>query len=213
MTIAVLADEGLKKEWLKKGVPETVELLWCGTVKTLVATVAEVYVDLLYTPDNERTKQLTMRSGYPFFINAVEYTTQQTGAGFIRINAWPGFLQRDIIEIAFADSSQEAIVQRVFNQLGWRYQLVPDTPGMITARIIASIINEAYYTYGEKISTKDEIDIAMRLGTSYPYGPFEWSELIGLEKIGSLLMELSKSDSRYNLAPTLEKEIVQMQSR
>ena len=73
MTIAVLADERLKKEWLNKGMSETVEILWCGSVKTLVATVADAYFDLLYTLDSERNRQLKMRSGYPFFINSVEY--------------------------------------------------------------------------------------------------------------------------------------------
>jgi len=191
MTIAVLADEGLKKEWLRKGVQEAVEILWCGSVKTLIATVADVYFDLLYEPDKERTKQLAMRSDYPFFINSVEYTLQQSGNNFIRINAWPGFLERDIVEVAIAEPGQESIVKPVFEKLKWKYRITPDVPGMITARIIASIINEAYYTYGDEISGKEEIDIAMKLGTSYPMGPFEWSKHIGLEKIGSLLTELA----------------------
>ena len=212
MTIAVLADEGLKKEWLRKGVQEGVEVLWCGSVKTLIATVADVYIDLLYEPDKERSKQLAMRSDYPFFINSVEYTLQQAGTNFIRINAWPGFLGRDIVEVAIAEPEQESIVKRVFEKLNWNYRIVPDVPGMITARIIASIINEAYYTYGDDISGKEEIDIAMKLGTSYPLGPFEWSKRIGLEKIGSLLSALGKTDPRYQLAPALEKEINQLRS-
>ena len=210
MTIAVLADEGLKKEWLRKGVQGEAEILWCGSAKTLVATVADAYFDLLYEPDKERTKLLAMRSGFPFFINSVEYTLELAGNNFIRINSWPGFLERDIVEVAIAETEQEAIVKRIFGKLNWNYRIVPDLPGMITARIIASIINEAYYTYGEDISGKEEIDIAMKLGTSYPFGPFEWSKLIGLEKIGSLLTALGKTDSRYQLAPALEKEINQL---
>ena len=210
MTIAVLADEGLKKEWLRKGVQGEAEILWCGSAKTLVATVADAYFDLLYEPDKERTKLLAMRSGCPFFINSVEYTLEQAGNKFIRINSWPGFLERDIVEVAIAETEQEAIVKRIFGKLNWNYRIVPDLPGMITARIIASIINEAYYTYGEDISGKEEIDIAMKLGTSYPFGPFEWSKLIGLEKIGSLLTALGKTDSRYQLAPAMEKEINQL---
>ena len=209
MTIAVLADEGLKKEWLRKGVQEEIEILWCGSVKTLIATVADVYIDLLFESDRERSKQLAMRSGFPFFINSVEHTLQQAGNNFIRINAWPGFLERDIVEVAIAEPEQESIVKRVFEKLNWHYRITPDVPGMITARIIASIINEAYYTYGEDISGKEEIDIAMKLGTSYPKGPFEWSKQIGLEKIGSLLTELAKTDKRYLLAPALQNEINQ----
>ena len=66
--------------------------------------------------------------------------------------------------------------------LGRQYQLVPDVPGMIAARTVSMIINEAYYTLEEEISSAEEIDIAMKLGTNYPYGPFEWARQIGIEK-------------------------------
>ena len=66
------------------------------------------------------------------------------------------------------------------------------------------IVNEAYYTLGADVSSRDEIDIAMKLGTSYPYGPFEWSEKIGLKRINELLKELSRTDKRYAVAPALE---------
>ncbi len=65
------------------------------------------------------------------------------------------------------------------------------------------IINEAWYTLGDDISTKEEIDTAMKLGTNYPYGPFEWGEKIGIERIIELLESLAKTDSRYTVAPAL----------
>ncbi len=213
MVIAVLANDVLKKEWIAKGVPANVEVLWCGSVKTLVATVADVYIDLLFINDKERTAQLGMRAGFPFFINAVEYSGKDLEPFFIRINAWPGFLERKIVEVAITNPLQEPMVKKFFDTLNWNYQLVPDTPGMISARIIATIINEAYYTFGEEISTKEEIDIAMKLGTSYPFGPFEWSEKIGLDKIYNLLIELSKTDSSYAVAPALENDLSIQQNK
>jgi len=83
--------------------------------------------------------------------------------------------------------------------------LAPDIPGMITARVLATIINEAYYTLGAQVSSREEIDIAMKLGTSYPYGPFEWSDKIGLQRVYELLNELRSADARYMPAPALEK--------
>ncbi len=77
---------------------------------------------------------------------------------------------------------------------------------MITARVLAAIINEAYFTLGAQVSTREEIDIAMKLGTSYPYGPFEWSGKIGLKRIYELLNELSSVDGRYTPAPLLTQE-------
>jgi 3-hydroxybutyryl-CoA dehydrogenase len=73
--------------------------------------------------------------------------------------------------------------------------------------VIASVINEAYFTFGAGISTKDAIDTAMKLGTNYPFGPFEWGKLIGLNRVYTLLKELSRRDNRYEPAPALLKEI------
>jgi len=203
MTIAVLANEEQKKEWNEKGVADGVEVLWCGSVRTLMATSADVYVDLTFINDKERIAQYKMREGFPFFINAVEETAATIGNGIIRINTWPGMLKRELLEVAIAETDQEIIVEEVMKLLGWKYIIVPDIPGMITARVICSIINEAYYTFGDGISSKEEIDIAMKLGTSYPFGPFEWAELIGIDKIVSLLRRLSIESSRYDVAPSL----------
>jgi 3-hydroxybutyryl-CoA dehydrogenase len=57
----------------------------------------------------------------------------------------------------------------------------------------------------EKVSTKEEIDVAMKLGTNYPYGPFEWSEKIGLKNIYELLFTLSRTSPRYEPAGLLKK--------
>ena len=59
----------------------------------------------------------------------------------------------------------------------------------------------------EEISSKKEIDIAMKLGTNYPYGPFEWASLIGLNKIAKLLEILNLTDERYAIAPALLQEL------
>jgi 3-hydroxybutyryl-CoA dehydrogenase len=69
------------------------------------------------------------------------------------------------------------------------------------------IINEAYFALSEEVSTKNEIDIAMKLGTNYPYGPFEWASLIGLLKIAKLLEILYLNDERYATAPALLQEL------
>lgn len=203
MTIAVLADEDLKKEWLAKGVGSEVQLVWTDSLRALTMTEADVYFDLLFELDNERSGRLRQLLPKPVFINAVAYTTNTIGNDFIRINAWPGFLQRSLTEIALPSSVQEKTIAEIFQQLNWQYRIAPDIAGMITARIVAMIINEAFYTWGDGVSSREEIDIAMKLGTNYPMGPFEWSEKIGLRKVHELLKELGRTDERYTMAPAL----------
>ena len=68
------------------------------------------------------------------------------------------------------------------------------------------IINEAFYAKGDGVSSERDIDTAMKLGTNYPFGPFEWGRLIGMKNIYALLKKLSSGDERYTPASALEKE-------
>jgi 3-hydroxybutyryl-CoA dehydrogenase len=46
----------------------------------------------------------------------------------------------------------------------------------------------------------------MKLGTNYPFGPFEWAEKIGIRYIYQLLKKLEETDPRYKPASLLEAE-------
>ena len=144
--------------------------------------------------------------GIPVFVNAVNKTTPNLSAKAIRINGWPGFVGRDTLEIAAAEENTTEACN-ILGSLGWKYCLSPDIPGLIAPRIIASIVNEAYFTYGEGVASKTDIDLAMKLGTNYPYGPFEWAQIIGLQNIYSLLLVLAENDRAYEIAPALLKEM------
>jgi 3-hydroxybutyryl-CoA dehydrogenase len=208
MTVAILADALLKQELLAKKLPANVTMVWVDSIRALMITEADLYIDLLFEMDAERTQHLKKLLPKPVMVNAVSWPTKKIGADFIRINAWPGLLQRPVTEVALPATISEATIKEIFGRLQWPYVLAPDIPGMITSRVLAAIINEAYYTLGAQVSTREEIDIAMKLGTSYPYGPFEWSAKIGLPRIYELLMELSHVDERYMPAEMLVEEAV-----
>ncbi len=142
----------------------------------------------------------------PVFINSVITTLRElnTPVNVFRINGWSGFLQRPVWEIAGAvDDNCKAIAARI----GKKIIEVKDEAGLVAATIIAMIINEAYFAWGENVSSKEEIDTAMKLGTNYPYGPFEWADKIGINNIFNLLHLLSLTDKRYQPAPALIEAI------
>ena len=174
---------------------------------------ADAYFDLLYTPDAERSQKLKPLNGKPLFVNAVAWNSKVTGSQVIRVNAWPTLLKRPVMEVALTREDQLPAVQSVFGALQWRFQVVPDIVGMITPRVLATIVNEAYFTLGAGVSSREEIDIAMKLGTNYPQGPFAWSEAIGLSHIAVLLNELSRTDPRYSPSPALEQALGGFDSR
>jgi len=91
-------------------------------------------------------------------------------------------------------------------QLNKKAAIVADEPGLVAAPLIAMIVNEAYFALQDGISTKTESDTASKLGTNYPYGPFEWSAMFGLTRLLELLDALSANDIRYQPALLLRTE-------
>lgn len=202
MTIGILAEHAVKLELQEKGFPEDVSVLWVDSLSSLLMIEADCLFDLKFEMDNERTARLKNLS-VPVFISAMNNTLDEIGdPGFIRLNAWPGFLNRSVTEFACAEISLEK-AQAVFSRLGWKTIRVADIPGFVTARIVASIINEAYFALGEDVSSEEQIDVAMKFGTNYPLGPFEWARKIGRLQVLALLQSIHKNDNRHQIAPML----------
>ena len=210
-SIAVITNDQLWDEFVSKETPGNVQVHRLSShhdVETIPH--CDAYFDLLFELQKERLKIYENIDSAIVFVNCVQFTTSQLHemagtndkVNLVRINAWPGFAGRSIVEVA--ESSIDP--KNVFEKLNREYKVVPDQAGFISARVIAMIINEAYLALGEKVSTKEEIDTAMKLGTNYPFGPFEWAEKIGIKNIHALLTELSKTNNRYTPAPLLEKE-------
>lgn len=63
---------------------------------------------------------------------------------------------------------------------------------MIVNRITIPVIREAMILVDQGIATKADIDQAMKLGASFPVGPFEMAEKIGLDKVKAEIEKLNK---------------------
>jgi 3-hydroxybutyryl-CoA dehydrogenase len=192
----------------------------CITVRTIADLEnhrdADLYMDLDFSAgdagmvDEARIAALGALLPSPVIVDAVVPTLAQIGRPFVRINGWPGFLERDVHELAVPDEATAAQITTLYQKIGRSCRIVPDTPGMISARILASIINEAWYTWEDGVSSKAGIDTAMKLGTNYPIGPFEWTERIGLARICHLLEVLSREDARYRPANGLRHAVSEL---
>ena len=190
MEIVVLAKEGAF-DFLKT-IGENITWTFTNTREAFFANKnADAYFDLRANAHDDYSS-----IAKPVFINSMAATIAENNysKNIIRINAWPGFIEKDLWELAGAVSAE---AEYILQQLNKRYIVVPDEPGFVSARIIAMIINEAYYALDEKVSSKTDIDIAMKLGTNYPYGPFEWCNIIGVQQVYQLLAKLSLTDERF----------------
>ena len=68
-----------------------------------------------------------------------------------------------------------------------RYPMQPikvkEVPGFLVNRILFAMMNEAYSCYDEGVASMRDIDLAMKAGAGMPMGPFELSDLVGIDVI------------------------------
>ncbi len=202
--IAVIADALQQKELAGYGITEDQPIIWLTAPATHNA--ATVYIDLRYDGSKERIELLRQLPAECIIINDVAGSLRDLPANFARFNGWPGFLQQAAVECAVANEILKPVVEETFAIFSRKVVFTPDTPGFISARIIAMIINEAYLAAAEGVSIKPETDTAMKMGTNYPYGPFEWAEKIGLQNLHALLVAMADTNKRYTPAPMLTHE-------
>jgi len=79
----------------------------------------------------------------------------------------------------------------------------PIEPESIAERVILAIVNEAYRALGDRVASAGDIDLAMKLGASHPFGPFEWAARTGLQEVALSLDGLSDEDAD-TFRPALE---------
>jgi 3-hydroxybutyryl-CoA dehydrogenase len=123
-------------------------------------------------------------------------------------NGFPTFLNRDVLEVSMWNPDDELVLRRICDELKTDFMMVDDRIGLVTPRVICMIINEAYYTVQDGTASRADVDMAMKLGTNYPYGPFEWCSRIGIKHVYELIEALydDTQDERYKICPLLKKE-------
>jgi 3-hydroxybutyryl-CoA dehydrogenase len=133
---------------------------------------------------------------------------RQQRATIFGFNGFPTLFNREFLEVSILNSADAAILENVCGKLKTKYLQVDDRVGMVTPRVICMIINEAYNTVQEGTATREDIDLAMRLGTKYPYGPFEWCSRIGLQDVYELLEAVydDTKDERYKISALMRQE-------
>lgn len=205
MHLAIRADKKQRTTIEAMGMAPDCSITWITEISSTIDwPEADGYVDLLYEEDPQSIQAILNRRA-PVMVHAVCSTVNEIDNRVIRINGWPGFLDKPIWEAAGEEKYRkgaEELASCLHHQLIW----CPDEPGLISARVIVQIINEAYLALEEGVSTRNEIDIAMQTGTNYPQGPFAWAESIGKKRLTRLLERLNQTNDRYLIAPLLIEE-------
>jgi 3-hydroxybutyryl-CoA dehydrogenase len=91
--------------------------------------------------------------------------------------------------------------------LGFVPQRVADTPGLVVARTVAMLVNEAADAVLQGVCEEAGADAAMKLGVNYPAGPFEWLARWSATEVVALLQALDGCyrGERYRVSPGLQR--------
>lgn len=121
-------------------------------------------------------------------------------------------LKMPLVElIAGARTRPEVLeqVRRFSESLGKTVVSSRDTPGFVTTRALAVLVNEAAWMLYEHVASRDDIDAAYRLGFHHPMGPFELVDLVGIDTAVAILDVLWDGfrDSRYRACPLLRQMV------
>ncbi|MER3498278.1 MAG: hypothetical protein C4308_06365 [Chitinophagaceae bacterium] len=206
MKIIVCTNESLKDELLASSPNPNAEIVFVDTIDDFFThSDADGYIDLLFDNSEERKIFLKKIEGRPVMINYAGGNFEEFFP-LVCINAWPSFLKREIVEAVCSQENLHKISEQIFACFHKKIEWIANEPAFISVKIISAIINEAYFALEENVSTKQEIDTAMKLGTNYPYGPFEWATLIGKKRVAELLNSLAKTNSAFQPAKLLLQE-------
>jgi 3-hydroxybutyryl-CoA dehydrogenase len=119
---------------------------------------------------------------------------------------------RGVVELARGLQTSEAAFARAVEfwaALDQQTAAVADGAGLVRARVVCSLINEAISAVQENVATPADIDLAMKLGTNYPRGPLAWGDALGLDTVLAVMTALQEEwgEDRYRPAPLLKRMV------
>lgn len=175
----------------------------------------DLVFDFLIGDNPEQFEIYAEVSDLPVFVSApkislgeLAYYQSEVNCKLFGFNGLPSFLNRPLLEVSCLKADDEGLLREWCAALETDLELVSDRVGMVTPRIICMIINEAFYTLQEGTASVADIDQGMKLGTNYPFGPFEWCERIGLQHVYELLEAIYEDtkEERYKICPLLKQQ-------
>ncbi len=140
-------------------------------------------------------------------INEVVYSHDVKIKSFLfGINALPTFIEQAVWEMVLYRKFEMPQLEKIAKELGVDFEVIEDRVGMVKPKVLFMIINEACFTLQEGTATIEDIDTSMKLGTNYPFGPFEWCDKIGITNVFETLAAVYEDtkDKRYKICPLLK---------
>ena len=146
----------------------------------------------------------SLRSDISTIMTEIQFSSSISVGG---INSLPGQMNKNLWELSSPRVYDKTGIESFLQEQNFECKWVEDVVGMVSPRTLLMIINEAFFTIQENIASVEDIDKAMKYGTAYPKGPFEWVEKWGISNVYEILDSIHKKtgEPRYKPAQAMKK--------
>jgi len=97
-----------------------------------------------------------------------------------------------------------AAAQAWGRRIGKEVIVVREAPAFVVNRILCTMMNEAFFAWGDGLATPEDIDKGMVLGCNHPMGPLALADLVGNETLLRVIEGLHRElGDKYRPAPLL----------
>ena len=127
----------------------------------------------------------------------------------VAVDPLPGLDKHRTLMISPITSSIARDAAHALLAQGGDVTIVNDSPGFVTQRILATIVNIAANIAQRGIASVEDIEDSVRIGLGYPAGPLSIGEKIGGERILMILdaMQAQTGDMRYRPSLWLSRRV------
>ncbi|SES42951.1 3-hydroxyacyl-CoA dehydrogenase [Actinokineospora terrae] len=98
-----------------------------------------------------------------------------------------------------------AQAQAVVAAFSRRVSVFADSPGLVVARTVGMLVNQAVEVVAEGVCAAADVEVAVRTGVNYPRGLLEWGDAVGPEWLCRVLDNIAAviHPTRYRVTPSL----------
>ncbi|XP_041041577.1 hydroxyacyl-coenzyme A dehydrogenase, mitochondrial isoform X2 [Carcharodon carcharias] len=156
----------------------------------------------------EKTIFVSNTSSLPITEIANATTRQDRFGGLHFFNPVPMMKLVEVVQIPMTSQQTFEALMNFSKALGKKPVACKDTAGFIVNRLLVPYLMEAVRLHERGHGSKEDIDVAMKLGAGYPMGPFELLDYVGLDTSKFIIdgwHEMDPNNPLFNPSALLNK--------
>ncbi|MFS8087063.1 MAG: 3-hydroxyacyl-CoA dehydrogenase family protein, partial [Acidobacteriota bacterium] len=143
---------------------------------------------------------------------ATAHAAQANFANLVKLDLALDYGRATRCAVARADQCSDAGFNDAVGLLqaaGLAVSRLDDVPALAVMRTVAMLANEAADALHQGVCDATDCDTAMQKGVSYPRGPLDWADAIGIDTVVDVLDHLygHYGEDRYRVSPLLRRKL------